>query len=230
MQQKNMFLIKDKDKEDLARFAFERFSHEVHSIAEKKEKISVALCGGNSVGEFYEELGKNLGKFPFEKIHFFMLDERLDKSQRNSNLLKEKILGNTDDTEKYFSRFHLLEDKTVEGYDKEFRGLFPETSFDIVIASAGEDGHVASLFPKHKLLDEGKKGYAYLDDSPKAPAERITLLPNSLLDTRVSLVFFIGENKKKALKDYLAEDSDEVKAPVNMLKRTKNYVFTDIKL
>lgn len=74
--------------------------------------------------------------------------------------------------------------------------------FDLVICSAGEDGHIASLFPGMPQLRLKKRGYAIVEDAPKPPADRITATPPLLISARRGYLFFVGE-KREAYRKFL---------------------------
>ena len=222
--------ITSSNKYNLAEKAFLKFKEEVLNLLSLKKTVFVALCGGSSVTEFYDILGNRFEELPYDRLHFFMLDERINESQRNSLLIKEKILSkfNDDKLNLFRGNFHFLGKKSVEEYTLEFKDLNSNLYFDIVVASSGEDCHIASLFPKSQLLKSKETSYAYVDDSPKPPKERITLLPESIKHSKISFIFFLGEHKRKAYEKFIQKDYDFFDCPVKMLKQTRCYLVTNI--
>jgi len=67
--------------------------------------------------------------------------------------------------------------------------------FDVIIASAGEDGHIASLFP-NKTINTRANSYLIVRNAPKPPALRVTASPKLLSGAKVGFLFFVGDKKK----------------------------------
>jgi len=79
-------------------------------------------------------------------------------------------------------------------------------ALDVALLGMGEDGHVASLFPGHRLL-EAAGVVAHLEDSPKPPPARVTMTLTVLQRPETKrLVLAAGAGKRDALKKLLSKD------------------------
>lgn len=83
--------------------------------------------------------------------------------------------------------------------------------FDLILLGMGPDGHVASLFPNHSVLEEKDEWVTFITDSPKPPPERITFtLPVINSASNVAIVA-TGDSKAEAA--HLAVNSVESEFP-----------------
>lgn len=79
-----------------------------------------------------------------------------------------------------------------------------ESALDVALLGMGEDGHVASLFPGRRI--DGER-VAAVRDSPKPPAERITLTLPMLQTARSVVLLAAGQAKRAALMRLLDGDT-----------------------
>ncbi|KAL6503937.1 hypothetical protein OROGR_025860 [Orobanche gracilis] len=107
---------------------------------------------------------------------------------------------------------HLVKTKIV---DLSQNNKFPK--FDLVLMGMGPDGHIASLFPGHPLIQEKEKWVCFIKDSPKPPPERISFtLPVINSSANIALVV-TGAGKASAVCTALGDVSDSEVLPVGLV-------------
>ncbi|MBL4636538.1 MAG: 6-phosphogluconolactonase [Kofleriaceae bacterium] len=83
-----------------------------------------------------------------------------------------------------------------------------DNELDVLLLGMGGDGHIASLFPGHAAtVSTGPDLVAYISDSPKPPARRITLTMRILSSAQSAILVALGESKQDALSRLVAGDS-----------------------
>lgn len=93
---------------------------------------------------------------------------------------------------------YLLDILKEFGVDPEDKQTIP--SFDCIYLGMGPDGHTASLFPGHKLLDSGDL-VEFITDSPKQPPHRITLTLPLICDAHNIVFVVTGKSKQEAVQE-----------------------------
>ena len=91
----------------------------------------------------------------------------------------------------------------------------------------GEDGHTASLFPGHALLNETKALIAPISDSPKPPPQRVTFT-FPLLQAAKHLAFAAtGAGKQDPMRWIFTETRKGTPAGMVPEKRPDTVFFVD---
>jgi 6-phosphogluconolactonase len=100
-----------------------------------------------------------------------------------------------------------------------------DARFDLVLNGMGPDGHTASLFPHHEVL-QAQGLTAGVLDSPKPPPERITLTLGALSSGRRLVLLVTGAGKADALARVLA--GPDPGTPSSLLARDRLLVLADV--
>jgi 6-phosphogluconolactonase len=159
-----------------------------------------------------------------------MLDERLvpeDHPECNFRLVQEH-LGNRL-PQSSLHRFKYDAVKPMRGIDAYWLALQRYGgTFDITLASSGEDGHIAALFPSHHSVERRGDGFFLIEDSPKPPAGRMTAGFELVCRTDTGVLLFFGAGKRNALRNFFNIHLSYLECPAKiMTKMSRYYVLTD---
>ncbi|OSX70955.1 hypothetical protein BU14_0625s0004 [Porphyra umbilicalis] len=121
---------------------------------------------------------------PWSKTIVYFADERvvpLTDDDSNYKLITETLLAGRDDlgVQVVALTEGLDPPAAAADYAAKLDGVDTNDAgvpvFDMILLGMGPDGHTASLFPDHPLLDVADAAVASIVDSPKPPPGRITL-------------------------------------------------------
>jgi len=102
--------------------------------------------------------------------------------------------------------------------------------FDLVWLGMGEDGHIASLFPDLATTAHSTKSAVAVDNSPKPPAERVSISVDRLALASAIYIFALGEGKHDALTTFIQKQS----GPVALVQEAATFgqmvIATDLKI
>jgi len=226
-------LIYNSNLENLSLQTVDNFFSFVRKIGKDKKEIFIALSGGTSLNNFYENLlilSSSLEKNYWDKIKFCFADERvvsLNDEDSNYKQLKETFLDSLIE-KKLISQKQIIKINPNEKNPQiEYSKLIPR--IDIFLFGSGPDGHIASLFPNNNLLEKEENNYLLIEDSPKPPAKRITISKTMIKNSQVSFIFFINEGKQKAFENFRNENLSFKNCPAKLALNSENtFIVTNL--
>jgi len=174
----------------------------------------VALSGGSIPSLLAQPLLARSSRANFAKWHVFLADERMvaeESAESNMGTWKRMLLGEAGvpPTQLYSVDPSLPLPEAAQAYERQLRATLGATPrLDAVVLGVGADGHTASLFPGHALLDEEDAWVASLADAPKPPAGRLTLTRRTLAHAALVLFVACGGEKAEAVRRAHAPEPD----------------------
>ncbi|QEO10074.1 6-phosphogluconolactonase [Protaetiibacter larvae] len=229
------------DKNVLANAVAARFLKRIGEILEAKSEAHIVLTGG-SMGEAVLATvarAKARDKVDWSRVTFWWGDERYLPSgdpERNETQSRRALLDSLGVAPERIKAFpalgeHATIQEAADAYAAELAAAAPEGAryphFDLTFLGVGGDGHIASLFPEHDAIRDREHVVLAETDSPKPPAERLTLtLPVLNSSERIWLVL-AGSDKAGALGLALAEASPNEVPVAGIGGRARTVFFVD---
>lgn len=142
--------------------------------------------------------------------HFFFGDERNvapEHPDSNEGQAREALFDAADIPENHIHGMQLDGadmQQAAEAYERTLTAFAPK-GFDLHLLGMGGEGHINSLFPHSQATAERERLVCPVEDSPKPPAQRVTLtLPAIALAQRVWFLV-AGEEKAEAVQQLQAQ-------------------------
>jgi 6-phosphogluconolactonase len=196
------------DRSQMSRAVAEALADSARERTSLGKRFSLALAGGSTPRGLYEVLATEFrNEVRWDGVHFFFSDERwvpFDHPDSNYQMARETFLDAIGAPK---ANIHLprtdLDDpeEAATRYEEDLRDYFgsEEPRLDWVLLGLGEDGHIASLFPRSTALAEAERWVVAVRESPKPPPIRLTMtLPLINLASQVHFMVS-GDEKADAL-------------------------------
>lgn len=203
------------DKEAIKTSLYPLIHKSLQTAFQSHSEFYIALSGG-SLPALLSDLPQSFTDAnidpQWEKWHIVLADERLVPStdpDSNMKAVKESFLDSVPvpsdqiygiDESLLTSDGKIHEISAKEYQERVFKKPLEnkrDCLLDCVLLGFGPDGHTASLFPGHALLDEMEALVAGIEDSPKPPPHRITL-SMKVFNELSRNVIFVGAGASKA--------------------------------
>ena len=204
--------------ETMAESMAEEFYRYVNECLITRNKLNIALSGGNTPALFFEFLSnfdqQKANKMNWNKIHFFWGDERcVPPGHKESNYGNaNKVLFSKIDIPE--GNIHRIEGENepleeVERYSNLLQKMVEQKSgipiFDWIFLGLGEDGHTASIFPDQLDLINSEK-VCELSIHPETGQKRITFTGTVLNMAKRITFMATGASKSEVVKHIINRD------------------------
>ena len=189
-----------KNTDELATKAAELIAQSAQQAIAARGLFKLVLAGGSTPENAYRLLINT--QTDWHKWHIYYGDERclpVEDKDRNSKMATEVFLKHTTipEAQIYPIPSELGGEKAAIDYQAIIKQALP---FDLVLLGMGEDGHTASLFPKHQH-NQDELVHA-VSNAPKPPSNRVSLSAKALSHSEQVIFLISANNKQQALEDW----------------------------
>ncbi|MEO6254524.1 MAG: 6-phosphogluconolactonase [Ferruginibacter sp.] len=197
-------------------------------------KFIVALSGGSTPKKMYQLLAtapfsKNIN---WKKVFIFFSDERYvphSDTESNFNMASAALLDHVSIPRKNIFAIPTgsTPAKDAASYEKGIKKITgsKKPAFHLVLLGMGADGHTASLFPHHEILQEKKRlvKEVFLKDKE---IYRISFTLPLINRAKQILLLVAGKEKTAVLKKVSANRKTSKPLPVQLLKGNITWMVT----
>ena len=217
------------DAEAAARRVADQLARRLADARGRDRPFHVALAGGATPRRTYELLGEMEGSW--DHAHLWLGDERCvprEHAESNARMVDESLYVHA---RAQPPQLHPVDGSAVPEdaawfYARELAEQMPDGVFDLILLGLGEDGHTASLFPHHHVLEAVRVPCLAVRDAPKPPAQRVTLTLPVLRQAQHTILLSTGEIKREPLRRTLARADPAT--PASLLGDDLDQVVCDV--
>lgn len=187
---------------------------QIRAVLLTKKDCSVFLTGGRGAERVYTFLSEELRACKGIN-HFYLGDERcVPDSHADSNyrmIVNTLFPAGIGNGQKLYKMYDAAD--TPETAAEKYESILPARP-DIIILGLGDDGHIASLFPRQSWIEENNKK-VISTISPVNGLQRVTITKKVIESADEIIVIASGKGKMKVLAE-LADNSDIAAIPARM--------------
>ena len=216
-------VLREPDAEAAARRGAEEVAAAIGDALGARGAAHVALSGGRTPARMHELLGPLVTSW--RGVHVWFADERCvppDDPESNARMVRETL--DAPGAVVHRIEGELGAEEAAAAYERELGDVV----LDVAVLGLGEDGHTASLFPRHPALensDPPARRDVPVHDAPKPPPDRVSLSLPTLNGARQRLLLVTGAGKAGPLAGALGEPTPDV--PASLLRREGLTVVAD---
>eukprot|EP00761_Pharyngomonas_kirbyi_P012715 gb/GECH01012742.1/.p1 GENE.gb/GECH01012742.1/~~gb/GECH01012742.1/.p1 ORF type:complete len:242 (+),score=56.20 gb/GECH01012742.1/:1-726(+) len=200
---------------------------------------SLAIPGGGTPLPILQDIAQLLSNETKEKVRLLWVDERAVPEGNQDRNDKATLAAWEQGGSRPGAVYPMLTGYTGDNPDEELKKECQrykeivekqETEcgggIDVCLIGIGPDGHIASLFPNHELLDDNSAPVLSISDSPKPPPRRVTLSLDVVRRAHHRVVVIKGEQKGQIWKQ-VQQGTSGKQLPISLLPKENTVWYID---